>query len=316
MVTSTDATGGGSVSTSSAITINNFPFWVTVGGGLSGTSTLSFIGTQLLQNADFNASGTITQNGVAVLTTSTGLTVNNFVSTGISQWGNSPGYLANGSTTATSPITWSVGNVIGWNNSTNYVAAGSSTLWTASNVFNSLASATGTSATSTIGMNTGNFSTISITTCNGCPAGANPTATIDVTAVNGVATTFMRSDGAPALNTKYASSSVTLNIYDATTTAPYRYAKWRTEISRTITEISCDEYASATSTFEIYRATGLGSEANASMILGSISCGISGTTSNTFTTSTLNAGDFLFANATGTFGGTPTWTAINVYFRK
>ena len=33
------------------------------------------------------------------------------------------------------------------------------------------------------------------------PAGANPTATISDTAVNGSATTFMRSDGAPALGT-------------------------------------------------------------------------------------------------------------------
>ena len=146
--------------------------------------------------------------------------------------------------------------------------------------------------------------------------GANPTASADTTAVNGTANTFMRSDASPALNTKFASSSMTFNLYDATTTAPYSYAKWRTEIARTITEISCDEYAAATSTWELYRATGLGSEANASMILGSISCGISGTTSNTFTTSSLNTGDFLFAHATGTFGGTPTWTALNVYFRK
>jgi hypothetical protein len=42
------------------------------------------------------------------------------------------------------------------------------------------------------------------------PAGANPTATISGTAVNGVATTFMRSDGAPALaNTAVAAGAYT-----------------------------------------------------------------------------------------------------------
>jgi hypothetical protein len=62
--------GGGSVSTSSPITINQFPYWTGVTGQLSGTSTLGFTVTQLLSSLAFNASGTITQNGVPVLTTS------------------------------------------------------------------------------------------------------------------------------------------------------------------------------------------------------------------------------------------------------
>src|SRR3990167_5765326 len=61
----TGAAGGGSVSTSSAITVDNFPFWVTVGGQLAGTSTLTINGTTV------NNSGTITMSGVA-LSTSTG----------------------------------------------------------------------------------------------------------------------------------------------------------------------------------------------------------------------------------------------------
>lgn len=81
ITTSTDGTytitgsagGAGSVSTSSAITVDNFPFWATVGGGLSGTSTLSHSGTSLLQNGAFNATGTITQNGIAVLIDAKGL---------------------------------------------------------------------------------------------------------------------------------------------------------------------------------------------------------------------------------------------------
>ena len=403
--------GSGNVNVTAAGTLlNQVPYWLTTASGtLSSTSSITInLGTNL------NSSGTITVSGVAVLTTSTGLTVQNFVSTGVSQWGNSPGYLANGSTTATSPITWSVGNVIacatcittssitigtiqsstfplgfgltisstgtlqtsafittssitigtiasstfnlgtnlvisatgtlgwvnnslifltnasvtasapvtwsagnviGWNNSTNYIAAGSSTIWTGLNTFNSLTQATGTSATSTIGMNTGNFSTINISTCNGCPIGANPTAILSTIAINGVATTFMRSDAAPALNTKFASSSITFNIFDATTTSPYRFAKWRTEIARTVTEISCTELAAATTTFEVFRAGVLTGTANSSTILASIACGISGTTSNTFTTSSLNAGDTLITNVTST-AGTPTWSVLNVYLTK
>ena len=61
---STSTSGGGSVSTSSAISVNNFPFWVTAGGGLSGTSTLTINGTTL------NSSGTLQINGSSVLTSS------------------------------------------------------------------------------------------------------------------------------------------------------------------------------------------------------------------------------------------------------
>ena len=63
------AGGGGSVSTSSAISVNNFPFWSSSTGQLSGTSTLTVSGANLFAGGTFNASGTITQNGVAVLTT-------------------------------------------------------------------------------------------------------------------------------------------------------------------------------------------------------------------------------------------------------
>ena len=39
--TTTDQTGSGAISTSSAVSVNNFPFWTTVGGALSGTSTVT-----------------------------------------------------------------------------------------------------------------------------------------------------------------------------------------------------------------------------------------------------------------------------------
>lgn len=44
------------------------------------------------------------------------------------------------------------------------------------------------------------------------PAAANPTATVDGTATNGVATTFMRSDAAPALNDPLTPSDSTQNV--------------------------------------------------------------------------------------------------------
>lgn len=63
------------VSPSSSVVANNFPYYLTNGSStVSATSTLSQSGTQLLQNGAFNASGTITQNGVAVLTASAATT--------------------------------------------------------------------------------------------------------------------------------------------------------------------------------------------------------------------------------------------------
>ena len=133
--TTCGAGGSGSVSTSSAITQYNFPFWANTTGGLSGTSTLSISGANLLQTGGnftiqggnlvvggiatttitgdgslstlggaFNASGTISQNGIPVLTTSTGLTTANFETTSISQWNNNSGYLTSAITSLNSLV--------------------------------------------------------------------------------------------------------------------------------------------------------------------------------------------------------------------
>src|SRR5258708_7505531 len=48
-VTTSTCSGGGTVTTSTAITTNNFPFWGTAGGALTGTSTLTVSGTTLTQ---------------------------------------------------------------------------------------------------------------------------------------------------------------------------------------------------------------------------------------------------------------------------
>lgn len=50
----TCGTGNGTVTTSSAVTVNQFPFWVTAGGQLSGTSTLTNL------SGNLNATGTLT----------------------------------------------------------------------------------------------------------------------------------------------------------------------------------------------------------------------------------------------------------------
>lgn len=56
------------VSPTSTVLANNFPFYLANGSStISPTSTLSISGTQLLQGGAFNASGTITQNGTAVM---------------------------------------------------------------------------------------------------------------------------------------------------------------------------------------------------------------------------------------------------------
>jgi len=64
------AGGNGTVTTSSVVSVNHFPYWVS-DGGLNGTSTLIFSTSKLLASVDFNASGTITTNGTQV-STSTG----------------------------------------------------------------------------------------------------------------------------------------------------------------------------------------------------------------------------------------------------
>lgn len=117
------------------------------------------------------------------------------------------------------------------------------------------------------------------------------------------------------INNKYASSSITLNIYDATTTAPYQYAKWRTNNDITITEISCDGGAAPSSTFTIYRATSTANNAVDSIIYSGLACSSTGVTTSTFTTSTVLRGQFIVASTTAITTST-SWSAINIFFRK
>lgn len=64
------ASGGGSgtVTTSTPVTANYFPFWNATGGsGLNGTSSIFQSGLNILDGGSFNSSGTITQSGTAVV---------------------------------------------------------------------------------------------------------------------------------------------------------------------------------------------------------------------------------------------------------
>jgi hypothetical protein len=146
------------------------------------------------------------------------------------------------------------------------------------------------------------------------PSAANPAATVGASATNGSANTFMRSDAAPALASQFASSSFSYNFYDPTSTAPYRFARWPASKTITIAQVSCTEYAAATTTVELFKNSTLSTTTLGTDVVASIQCGINGTSTTSFTTSTLNAGDFLIANVTST-AGTPSWTTVNVLYK-
>lgn len=115
--------------------------------------------------------------------------------------------------------------------------------------------------------------------------------------------------------TQYASSSMTFNIYDATSTSPYKFAKWRTSTAATLAAVSCNEAAAATTTVQIYKATSVATTTNAGDLIASLACGISGTSTTSFAASSLAVDDFIIVNVTST-AGVPTWTAVNVYYKK
>lgn len=153
-ITGSAGGGSGSVTTSSAVTTNNFPFWVTVGGGLSGTSTLTTSGGILTQSSDFNILGTASSSQSRLASsTLTRFTVNGDTFTDLTGSGLSvSSNILNVSGLSTSNFTSS--NISQWTNDSGYVTS----------------------------------------------TGANPSASLGLSAVNGSANTFMRSDGAPALS--------------------------------------------------------------------------------------------------------------------
>ena len=145
------------------------------------------------------------------------------------------------------------------------------------------------------------------------PSPGNPTATISTTAVNGTANSYMRSDGSPALGSQYASSSVSINMYDVTSTAPYKYARWRSNRALTLTEVTCNEYAAATTTIELSKVSSIATTTSNTLMVLALTCGQAGNTTSTFASSSISYGDSIIANVTSSVG-TPLWTAINLFF--
>jgi hypothetical protein len=111
-----------------------------------------------------------------------------------------------------------------------------------------------------------------------------------------------------------ASSSMSFEFFNATATAP-AFLDYQTSGAKNITQVNCFEYAAATTTVELYYNTTLASSGIQQVILSSIACGINGTSVTSFTTSTLPAGAFLFANVNST-AGTPQLTTVNVQATK
>lgn len=105
-----------------------------------------------------------------------------------------------------------------------------------------------------------------------------------------------------------ASSTLNLNIYNATTTAPnYSQANW--DFQRTFTSFGCHD-AVGTTTLLIYNTTGATSTTkNADVVAGAFPCGVNGNTTTTFTSSTLLANYSLIVQVTST-AGTPTLTNV------
>jgi len=114
-----------------------------------------------------------------------------------------------------------------------------------------------------------------------------------------------------------ASSSVTFVFASATTTAPSNFEAIETPNAKTITKVDCWEYASATSTMTLYyeTSTATSSILSGNIILSSIACGITGTSTASFTTSSLPINSYLFAAVSST-AGTPTLTTVNVIATK
>jgi hypothetical protein len=113
-----------------------------------------------------------------------------------------------------------------------------------------------------------------------------------------------------------ASSSVTILFGNATTTAP-AFQDIETNTAKTIAKVDCWEYSAATTTLELYYETSsaTSSLASGSIILSSLACGSAGTSTTSFTTSSLPINSFLFAIVSST-AGTPTLTTLDISATK
>ncbi len=275
------------------------------------------------------------------ISTSTGLVVANFASPNISQWTNNSNYITLLSLSASNPITYNTSTgAIGWTNSNNYIST-STGLTTANFATTSISQWNNNSGyiTTSTGLTTANFATTSISQWNNnsgyiTTSTALTTANFATTSVSqwnndaGYSTlasstwlkvannlSDLNNASTARINLNVASSTLAFNIYDATSTTPYKFSKYRSPINMTITQIDCDEYAAATTTVQIYRATAMATTTVNSNIVASLACGIGGTSTTSFTTSTIATGNVIIVNATST-AGTPTLTTVHITYNR
>lgn len=122
--------------------------------------------------------------------------------------------------------------------------------------------------------------------------------------------------GTTAITTN-ATGSVMIPLLDATTTVPYAYNEVGFDFPATIYKIVCSEYAAATTTVDLFKIKSPTSTAvgGGTLISTSTACGINGTTTIAFNSSTITAGDYIVASTTAT-AGTPSWTRIFIFYNK
>jgi hypothetical protein len=144
-------------------------------------------------------------------------------------------------------------------------------------------------------------------------SGSNSTTTLSIKGPGA----YLGLDGSSQLtvSSTLPSSTVMFPFYDATTTEPYRRMKIRIPFAATIASLYCDEYAAATSTMSLYRVDSNGTTTIAATVYEGLACGKAGTSTATFTSSTIPLGTFLMAVVSST-AGTPSLTTLNVELKK
>jgi hypothetical protein len=165
-------------------------------------------------------------------------------------------------------------------------------------------------ATTTINFNNVAGNGISISNSK---SGGNTTSTISIKGPG----SYLGLDGSSQLtaSTTLASSSLTFTFFSATTTKPQSFLSVITNTQKTIQNIDCWEYDTATTTIEVYYNTTLASSGIQQVILPALICGNAGVTTSTFTTSTLPANAYLFAIVSSTVGN-PSSTYVDIFAQK
>lgn len=171
------------------------------------------------------------------------------------------------------------------------------------------------SADATLSISATTISVVDVT-CTGC-LGSTEVAGLDISAdTNLTAGDYITlTDDDLDVDPELASTTLAFVFYDATSTAPYKFQKIRVPYAMTLSEVYCDEYAGATTTVQLHRTTANGTTTNAQTYLSSIACGINGTNTASFTSSSVTANTWLVAVVSST-AGTPSLTSITIHGKK